>query len=149
MSGTASSGTRVSFTWQNETWSWKRQWSKSTLEQLGCSYISPLILTTTGSLKKYQHGSTTLTLLTEGHDMSTICDLHVTHGLWYILSVQMTQWLVLYGLGLWVAISGTLYLLLIWMHDSNILWWRTMSSLAFAVLIGSVCVWLWVQYLTG
>jgi hypothetical protein len=45
--------------------------------------------------------------------MSTICDLHVTHGLWYILSVQMTQWLVLYGLGLWVAISGTLYLLLI------------------------------------
>jgi hypothetical protein len=37
--------------------------------------------------------------------------------------------------------------LLMWMCDPSILWWRTTSSLAFAMLTGSVYVYLSVQYL--
>jgi hypothetical protein len=61
--------------WQSETWSWRRLQSKRTLEQLRYSYALPLISTAIESLEKYQHGSITLALLTEGHGMNTTCGL--------------------------------------------------------------------------
>jgi hypothetical protein len=64
---------RVSSTLPKGTWSWKRLRSKSTSGQPGCSYASPLTLTMTGSLEKYQLGSFTLILQIEGHNMSTTC----------------------------------------------------------------------------
>jgi hypothetical protein len=73
MRGTTSNATRVSFTSPKGTWSLKRPQSKSASDQPRCSYTSPLTSTTTGSLEKYQLGSFTLTLQTEGHDTSTTC----------------------------------------------------------------------------
>jgi hypothetical protein len=73
MSGNRTNTTRASSTSPNGTWSWKRLLSKSTSRQPECSYTSPLISTTIGSLEKYQLGSSTPASQTERHDMNITC----------------------------------------------------------------------------